>query len=114
MTLPENLSPHRMRFDTETAAYESYTHARTTAPYQKGDIVAVCHNGKLKFALIDNVLVERRSFGEYRPYWRVRFMRKDGSFPAPYKRQPYIYPGYVQRGYWMAGLAPEIPEGVFQ
>lgn len=106
--IPESLAPHRFRYDAVTPEPTSYREAKEQAAYKVGETVAVERNGKLQFAIVDQVLAERDHWGVWRAYWRVRFYRADGTISAPYKRQPYIYAGYIQRGYKLAGLADEL------
>jgi hypothetical protein len=103
--IPESLAPYR--FGSYIPIPMSYRDAKEQAAYKVGETVAVDWNGSLKFAVIDQVFVERDLRGDLRAYWRVRFYRADGSLAAPYKRQPHIYAGYIQRGYMMAGLAAD-------
>ena len=108
--LPPNLAPHRLRYDTEDPVPETHIEARKTAAYQPGEIIALERDGKLRFAIVDHVMTGRDLYGDIRAYWRVRLFRPDGTLASPYRRQPYAWPGFVQRGYKLAGLAPEMPD----
>ena len=110
VNLPQGLAPHRLRYDNEDPTPETHWDARKRAAYQPGDIIALERNGKLRFAVVDNVLTYRDHFGDIQAYWRVRVFRPDGTLAKPYRRQPYAWPNFVQRGYKLAGLAPEMPD----
>ena len=110
--LPPGLAPHRLLYTNDPPSPETWKEAKQSAAYQPGDIIAVERDGKLRFAIVDYVMVSRDRFGDLQAYWRVRLFRKDGTLATPYRRQPYVWPGPVQRGYKLAGLAPEMPDWV--
>lgn len=81
---------------------------RDAAPYQKGEVVWVVYGDGFIRAYIEAVWVRRKD-GDLVEYYRVRHENKNGQWSRVVKD---AFPGYIQRGYYRAGLAPDIPDGV--
>lgn len=110
------VAPHRYLwnapYDAERARLSEPGEGRirdflATAPYQKGDVVyVVCGEGYAK-AYISEVALDYDRYGDRREKYRVHRLNVDGKRFS--KRWYYAHPGYIQRGYYRAGLAPEMP-----
>jgi len=102
------VAPHRYLY---TGMNDDYRDAKTYrefidgCPYKIGDIVYIEEGNKAVLCLITGVwreYVER--WGEYREKYRVQRATAKGLFS---KTWFYTYSGFIQRGYWRAGLAPD-------
>lgn len=118
---PHNLPPvadftvadHRYLYNASTGADAlSFSDSmdakkvRAAAPYQKGDVVYVVWGDGYRRAYVEDVWVRRRD-GDLIEYYRVRHENVDGTWSRLVKD---AFPGYIQRGYQRAGLAPEMPD----
>ena len=108
------VAPHRYLWNAPTGAETLSvsdsmvpSKVRAAAPYQRGDVVWVIHGGGFIRAYIEHVLVRYKD-GDLVEYYRVRHENKNGQWSRVVKD---AFPGYIQRGYYRAGLAPEIPKG---
>ena len=116
---PENVgdtpvAPHRYRWDREdfiddTPGAMKVREWCVAQPYQPGEVVWVWNGEDNKKARVLGVYVDYDYYGDRRPKYRVQFETKTGLWS---KLFDYVSPGHIQRGYYHAGLAPEIPEGV--
>lgn len=76
-----------------------------TIPYKKGEVVYMQHGDSFTRARILEVFPEFREYGgEWKPKFRVQRETKAGVWS---KHWEYTYPGFIQRGYVRAGLAPD-------
>jgi hypothetical protein len=101
------VAEHRYRWDTadETWKADSYREWLALVPYKVGEVIMVsCGDHALRTRILD-VLSERDRFGDRREVYRVQYETKSGLWAKLYQR---IHPGFVQRGYWLAGLAPDL------
>lgn len=86
-----------------------------SVPYRAGEVVyveRVVYDAKAKehnqvpiLARILYVFVERNHYGDLREKYRVQLATKAGLWS---KKWVYVWPGHVQRGYMLAGLAPDV------
>lgn len=81
---------------------------KAAVPYQAGDVVYVDRGGvPVKARIIDfwwdRDLRERT--GEKREMYRVQFETAAGMWSKLWER---THPGFIQRGYKLAGLAPDV------
>jgi hypothetical protein len=107
------LAPHRYLWnrDNPVELERTYKEAVAAAPYQKGDVVLTVYDGGSARAIVVAVFAERNADGDFREYYHVRRETKAGHWA---QRVYTIHPGYIQRGYQRAGLAPEIPQGALE
>jgi len=71
--------------------------ARTTSPYQAGDVVKVMDGHEIRDALIVHVSSERCHSWGYRPRYKVRLRRKrDGQWSNTWR---LFSPGDIERGF---------------
>jgi hypothetical protein len=109
------VAPHRYLYDRMVGAEAmlglpepTYRDAVRLAPYQKGDVVYVVYGDGFTRVYIEQVFARRNSYGDMVEYYRGRRETKAGRWA----KVPYdVFPGYIQRGYQRAGLAPEMPKG---
>jgi hypothetical protein len=102
------VAPHRYLW---TAPYtpepETYRQAVDSAPYKVGDVVYVIEGGgEFRRAYITFVGASRNYYGDLREEYTVRPETKAGAWA---RREYKVFPGFIQRGYKRAGLAPEMP-----
>jgi len=107
------VAPHRYLYnDPPTAALsfgkpESFGAWFDSIPYKEGEVVYIdCGGAEPKRAKIYAVVVERDLYGERREVYKVQYETKAGLFSKLWEKTS---PGYVQRGYQKAGLAPDVP-----
>jgi hypothetical protein len=74
-------------------------------PYQPGEIMWVNRNGKPIRARILTVVVDYDRYGDRRPAYQCQTETAKGVWSKVWTR---FYPGGVQRGYLLAGLAPDL------
>lgn len=106
------LAPHRYTWNREAPEDDLADPAsgpirewRAALPYQKGDVLMVEDNGKPKRAKVLDIIVDYDRYGDRRPAYQCAVETADGVFSKVWKR---FYPGHVQRGYKLAGLAPDL------
>jgi hypothetical protein len=105
------VAPHRYLYTggegTESDPYApSHAAWKASVPYKEGEVVYVEVGGQAKRVLIIHVLRDRDRFDDPREKYRGLLETKKGYWA---KQFTDWYPGYVQRGYQRAGLAPEMP-----
>lgn len=107
------VSPHKFLY-AHPGDYYDYRDAPTWKefkegmPYKAGEVVYVKYHDELRKAFIEDVFIEYNDyFGTRMEKFRVRLENKKGNSFA--KSWVYVYPGDVQRGYIMAGLASDVP-----
>jgi hypothetical protein len=105
------VAPHRYTFDS-TSSYRDATDFReflAGVPYKEGDVVYIerVEGGQkvAKRAKIYSVWFERDRFGDRRERFHVQFETKKGTWSKVWER---TWCGYIQRGYQLAGLAPDL------
>ncbi|QGH74929.1 hypothetical protein MAL1_00183 [Bacteriophage DSS3_MAL1] len=106
------VAEHRYRWDREddldpTPGAMPIREFRAAAPYQPGDVVYVQRGDGAKKARVMLVLVNYDRWGDRCHAYRVQLETKAGLWS---KNWIITYPGFIQRGYQQAGLAPEMPE----
>ena len=98
--------------ERELLASERGTEARrrflALVPYKAGEVVYIEHAGGCAKAYISAVLCDYDRYGDRQEVYRVHRLTADGKRFS--KSWCYVYPGFIQRGYRLAGLAPEISE----
>ena len=103
------VAPHRYLWNAPVADPMPFTwrEVRDAAPYKVGDVVFVVHGDTFRRAYIATVGVDKDSWDDWRECYHVLPETKAGRWSKVY----YIaHPGYIQRGYQRAGLAPEMPK----
>lgn len=103
------VAPHRYVWSgTDDTFLHAKTHKEFKAgcPYKEGEVVFVEHGGKPVRAKIIGVWRERDYYGDPRVVYRVQLETAKGIFS---KLWTTTWPGFIQRGYQLAGLAPDIP-----
>lgn len=103
------VAPHRYRWDTD----EGHEHEdmppvvwRASVAYKAGDVVYVAHNGAAVKARVLYVWREVRENRDPIAKYRVQLATKAGEWSRMWV---YTWPGFIQRGYALAGLAPDVP-----
>lgn len=102
------VAPHRYTWAGEEVepADDSVKAWRATVPYQAGDVVWVqVGDGKALRARILHVFVHYNRFHERVAQFRIVLETKKGLWA---KQWIYTWPGFIQRGYAIAGLAPDV------
>lgn len=108
------IAPHRYTWD----ASSDYQDARELkaflagVPYKAGEVVYVERAGhgeyvarKARILFVTWDREHRERTGERREMYRVQFETGAGLWS---KLWEYVHPGHVQRGYKLAGLAPDV------
>ena len=101
-------APHRYKWDEDGPALEDRQLVRKWAPYQPGDVLLMPNGEGYIRARVLRVFTRRNHYDEIVEYYRVQKETKAGYWSKMFTD---VHPGQVQRAYWRAGLAPEIPEG---
>ena len=78
-----------------------------TVPYQAGEVVWLEHKGKPVKARIMQVFRDYNRWQEAREMYRVQIETAKGHWS---KAWFYTWSGFIQRGYKLAGLAPDVPD----
>ena len=104
------IAPHRYTWDGKHGEYENaktVTEFIRGVPYKAGDVVFVAYGDVAKRALITHVGAYRDRFGDRKEWFQVLLETKRGEWARVWNR---TYPGPIQRGYKLAGRAPDIPD----
>jgi len=105
------VAPHRYLFTDMDESYResgtSWKDFKAGLPYDIGDVIYLEYNGELRKAIISYVFREVDRFGDFREKYRIHLANKTGNVFG--KSWVYTYPGFIQRGYKLAGLAPDVP-----
>lgn len=99
------VSPHRYTWEDKRPLAETLREARANAPYKPGDIVWCMIDGVARKAKIRHVFAEMGYYGWPREFYTAQLDTKKGLWAKQWRR---IYPGFIQRGYHAAGLAPDL------
>ncbi len=102
------VAPHRYTWTRQIdTSPQTWREVRDAAPYQPGEVVYTVDGDGFRRAYIVRVDCDRDRWGDLRECYKVRPETKAGTWA---RREYTIHPGYVQRGYQRAGMAPEMPE----
>ena len=101
------VAPHRYRWDTPSEDVpDNWRAVRDAAPYKVGEVVYVVYGAGFAKAIISLVDSAKTSHDEWRETYRVHRETKKGEWSKLF----YVaHPGFIQRGYQRAGLAPDMP-----
>lgn len=102
------VAPHRYRWDIATPDDVAITwrEVRDAAPYKAGEVVFVVYGDGFRKAYIGAVEVTKDAYEFWRECYHVFPETKAGAWSKLF----YVaHPGFIQRGYQRAGLAPEMP-----
>jgi hypothetical protein len=103
------VAPHRYLWDApfDERSVGTLQQWKETVPYKPGEVVWVqTGRDEAKRAYIMSVIPERDRFGDRREVYRVRLETNAGTWSKLWRD---MWPGHVQRGYRIAGLAPDVP-----
>lgn len=103
------VAPHRYKWDAVTPDDLAITwrEVRDAAPYKAGEVVYEERGEGFRRAYIYGVNVEMGYDGFWRECYTVFPETKSGEWSKLYHK---THPGFIQRGYQRAGLAPEMPK----
>jgi hypothetical protein len=107
------VAPHRYLWEGQDESYRDGNYDRFVAgiPYKAGEVVYVERNKQPVLARVLGSFSDRDWYirrGDRIEKYRVQLATKSGTWS---KVWVYVWPGHVQRGYKLAGLAPEMPDG---
>lgn len=101
-------APHRYTWHDETPEQEqNYKAVKAAAPYKPGDVLLMPNGEGTIRARVLYVFARRNHHDEIVEYYRVQKETKAGYWSKMFTD---VHPGQVQRAYWRAGLAPDIPD----
>lgn len=100
------MAPHRYTWDSEGSQWDApdYKTWLASVPYKAGENVYLDFGGRLVKAHILNVVRSDDGFGFRREAYTVQVETKTGHWSKLWER---THPGFIQRGYLLAGLAPD-------
>jgi hypothetical protein len=104
------VAPHRYLWNDppgQDVDESSWRAVRDAAPYKAGEVVYVVHGDGYRLAYIVRVDARKNLYDDWQECYEVRPANKSGDVFAA--RSYTAYPGFIQRAYKRAGLAPEIP-----
>lgn len=105
------VAPHRYLydapFDPETPLPLTWKEVKAASPYKAGEVVYVAYGDGFARAYIHALSCAHDDLGFLREAYEVRRETKAGEWA---KRTYIAHPGFIQRGYQRAGLAPEMPQ----
>lgn len=107
------VAPHRYLY-TELVGAEAllglpeptFRQVKEAAPYRAGDVVYAVYGDSFAKVYIHYVAARVNQYGDKVEYYIARRETKEGQWS---KRTYECHPGYIQKGYQRAGLAPEMP-----
>lgn len=104
------IAPHKYVWNTWDDSYRDapdYDTFKAGIPYKQGEVIWVQYGNAAKRAIIVRVGYERDGvFANRREVYKVALETAKGMWSKIWYK---TYPGLVQRGYQLAGLAPEMP-----
>jgi hypothetical protein len=104
------VAPHRYRYDAFDESYRDGTFKQFAAgiPYKTGDVIWLkqYHGRPPVRAYVLSWGTKRDRYGDRREYYNVLVETKRGHWSKSWIR---AHPGPIQRGYAIAGLAPDVP-----
>lgn len=86
---------------------KSYEEKKANMPYRPGEVIYILRGSKATKAKVYGIYWERNHYGELREMYRVQVETADGLWSKLWEQ---TYPGFIQRGYHAAGLAPDYRE----
>jgi len=106
------LAPHRYTWDREgpeealaDPSSGPIREWRAALPYQKGEVIMVERRGKPYRAKVLDIILDYDRYGDRRACYQCATETATGVFSKVWFR---FYPGHIQRGYLLAGLAPDL------
>lgn len=99
---------HRYLYNSPTPETYPYTYreVKAAAPYKVGDVVYVVYGDTFRKAIIARVECTKDAYDFWRECYDVFPETKSGEWSKLF----YVaHPGFIQRGYQRAGLAPDVP-----
>lgn len=111
-----NVAPHRYLWSgslnhsnqiaTDPWEWKTYKDAKANYAYAPGEVVYVFRNGvPTKALIVDQLVHERNLYSERQECYRVVVETAKGQWSKLWEK---VYPGFIQRGYKAAGLAPDV------
>lgn len=100
-------APHRYTWESDSLSLEDPQLVRKWAPYQPGDVLLMPNGEGTIRARVMRVFVRRNRHDDLVEYYRVQKETKAGYWSKMFTD---VHPGQVQRAYYRAGLAPDIPK----
>lgn len=104
------IAPHRYTWENDLPDLDSFglhewDQMKAAIPYKDGEVVYIDRGGVAVRALIIDAFVRRDEYsGVRRPRYRVMVETAKDTWS---KNWEYVFPGFIQRGYLAAGLAPD-------
>jgi hypothetical protein len=110
---PASVAPHRYTWDRvgpeDALAAPGDKHSirewREALPYQPTEVIWVERSGQPVLARIQHIVVGYDRFGDRQAIYQCQTATAAGVWSKVWMR---FYPGHVQRGYHLAGLAPDL------
>ena len=103
------VAPHRYHWDNpppDLDDFDDYKAMKAAIPYSEGEVVYIERGGKAVRALIYVASYYRSDYdGCRRAYFKVQVETAEGLFSKLWEK---TWPGFIQRGYQLAGLAPDV------
>ncbi len=99
------IAPHHFRWDANDPPITTYVEWKKAEPYKPGDIVWVQVGEDAVRARIVMIHFTRDRFGDPRSKYRVQIETRNGHWS---RQWIYTYPGFIQRGYALAGATDPI------
>lgn len=99
-----NGGEHESQYDQRTDDLDAW---RAALAYRIGDAVYVERNGRPVLARVLHVFLDYTRHEDRIAKYRVQLATKAGQWSRSWV---YVWPGHIQRGYALAGLAPDVPE----
>lgn len=101
------VAPHRYLFHAIEHEDAHGPDWRKHLPYKEGEVIWIKTGTEVVRAKIYRILYGRNQFGDIMPTYRVQKETAKGVFSKVWVN---TWPGMIQRGYKMKGLAPDIPD----
>lgn len=106
------VSPHRYLWDREAVEDNlaipgsgPIREWKALLPYKRNEVIMVERNGKPVKAMVLDIVVDYDRYGDRRACYQCATETKTGFFSQVWSR---FYAGHVQRGYLLAGMAPDL------
>lgn len=101
------VAPHRYTWDLEQPDFATWRECKEGAPYKPGDVVYIDRDGEAVKARVLHIIPYRDRYGDLKESYHVQLATAKGLWSRLWVQ---AWPGFIQRGYKRAGMAPDIPD----
>lgn len=99
------VAPHRYTWSADLPDFRTWKECRDGAAYKPGEVVYIDRDGAAVLARVLCIIPYRDRFGDLKESYHVQLATAKGLWSRQWIQS---WPGFIQRGYRRAGLAPDV------